>query len=140
MQPRHTLPRQSCNLIAVGFALLVITNSTAFAATPTRPGANTEAAMRAAVGKERSQPGLHRSAAPDIGVPINGQEAAMRASVGKAKIDAITLAAHREAKNAGSAGEVFNWTDGAIGLLSGIAITLSAAGLLLLARKFPLTA
>jgi hypothetical protein len=142
MQPRQTLPRRARHIIAVGFALLLITDATAFAATRTRaPGASTEAAMRAAVGKARSHPVMHRSAAAEIAAAIYGQEAAMRASVGKAKIDAITHAPFaRQALQAGSSGEAFNWTDGAIGLLAGIAISLSAAAVLLIARKSPLTA
>ena len=61
MQPRQMLSRQACHLIVVGFALLVVTDSAAFAATHSRaPGANGEAAMRAAVGKARIRPVRHR--------------------------------------------------------------------------------
>jgi hypothetical protein len=180
MQPRQTLPRRARHIIAVGFALLLITDATAFAATGTRaPGASTEAAMRAAVGSARSHPVLPGSV---VAAAIAGQEAAMRASVGKAKIDAINPAIQGEAKNVwpftrrvrgrspqgvarasapastprgepknqppfvraappvGSSGEAFNWTDAAIGLLAGIAISISAAAALLIARKSPLTA
>ncbi len=41
---------------------------------------------------------------------------------------------------ASSSGEAFNLTDGVIGLLAGIGITLFAAALLFIAHKSPLTA
>lgn len=62
MLPRQALIRRACHLVAAGFALLVITNSFASADARTRPpGANTEAAMRAAVGEARSRLGAARS-------------------------------------------------------------------------------
>ena len=62
---------------------------------------------------------------------------------------AATLPPRGESKNeppfvqpalTASSGEAFNWTDGAVGALAGIGLAMSAAGVLLIARKSPQTA
>jgi len=151
MQPRQTFVRQVCHVTAIGFALLAVTSSTAFAATLARaPGASAEAAMRASVGRARLDA---------VNLAIHGEaknvwpftrRVAGRSPQAAPRASAPASAPRGEPKNeppfvrpalaASSSGDVFDWTDGAIGLLAGIGITLFAAGVLLIARRSTVTA
>jgi hypothetical protein len=123
---RPIVTRQIRYAVAMTIALFVITDATASAGTDTGVrGGNSEAMMRATVGKARSREVSRGSRMVHTASPLLGHEAAMRAAVGEARTSATDLTAI--APITGRSKASFSWVDAALGVAAGIAFSLALA-------------